>query len=120
MFYSCDQSSDTVVVNRLASKRSELIGNAAIVRKRRVIHKQWTCVCLRLPLAAITRKRWNASVDLWPALESRHLANGNQMWLHWFDVISLPRPLYCLGAILCYIHIIGFVSIMHAEFVKIW
>ena len=33
-------------VNTLASKRSELIGNAAIVRKCRVIHKKSTCVCL--------------------------------------------------------------------------
>ena len=67
MFYSCVQSSDTVVANTLASKSSELIRNAAIVRKRRVIHKTLTCVCLRLAVAAITRKRRNASVDLWPA-----------------------------------------------------
>ena len=39
-------------INMLASKRSELIGNAAIVRKRSVIHKKSTCVCLRLPVAA--------------------------------------------------------------------
>ena len=55
-------------VNTLASKRSELIGNAAIVRKRRVIHNKSTCVCLRLPVAAITQTRRNASFDLWPAL----------------------------------------------------
>ena len=32
-------------VNTLASKRSQLIGNTAIVRKRCVIHKKSTCVC---------------------------------------------------------------------------
>ena len=47
-------------VNTLASKRSELIGNAAIVRMLRVIHK---CVCLRLPIAAIYE---DIQVDLWP------------------------------------------------------
>ena len=55
-------------VNTLASKRSELIGNAAIVRKRRVIHNKSTCVCLCLPVAVITQTRRNASFDLWPAL----------------------------------------------------
>ena len=44
--------SGNVEVNTLASMRSELIGNAAIVRKRRVSQKS-TCVCLRLPVAAI-------------------------------------------------------------------
>ena len=39
-------------VNTPASKRSQLIGNTAIVRKRRVIHKKSTCVCLRLSVAA--------------------------------------------------------------------
>ena len=58
-------------VNTLASKRSELLGNADILRMRRVIHKTSTCVCLRIPVAAITQKRKNASVDLWPALERR-------------------------------------------------
>ena len=57
-----------VDVNTLASKRSELIGNADILRMRRVIHNNSTCVCLRIPVAAITQKRRNASVDLWPAL----------------------------------------------------
>ena len=57
-----------VDVNTLASKRSELIGNAEILRMRRVIHNHSTCVCLRIPVAAITQKRKNASVDLWPAL----------------------------------------------------
>ena len=51
-------------VNTLASKRSQLIGNTAIVRKRCVIHKKSTCVCLRLSVAAGTQ--W---FDLWPALE---------------------------------------------------
>ena len=55
-------------VNTLASKRSELLGNAEILRMRRVIHNNSTCVCLRIPVAAITQKRKNASVDLWPAL----------------------------------------------------
>ena len=57
-------------VNTLASKRSELLGNADILRMRRVIHNNSTCVCLRIPVAAITQKRKNASVDLWPALGS--------------------------------------------------
>ena len=57
-----------VDVNTLASKHSELIGNADILRMRRVIHNNSTCVCLRIPVAAITQKRKNASVDLWPAL----------------------------------------------------
>ena len=59
-----------VGVNTLASKRSQLIGNAAIVRKRCVIHKKSTCVCLRLSVAAFTRKRMDARFDLWPALDA--------------------------------------------------
>ena len=55
-------------VNMPASKRSQLIGNTAIVRKRCVIHKKSTCVCLRLSVAAFTRKRMDARFDLWPAL----------------------------------------------------
>ena len=39
-----------------------------IVRKRRVIDKKWTCVCLRLLVAAFTRKRRDTRFDLWPAL----------------------------------------------------
>ena len=58
-------------MNTLASKRYELLGNADILRMRRVIHKTSTCVCLRIPVAAITQKRKNASVDLWPALRSK-------------------------------------------------
>ena len=46
-----------VDVNTLASKRSELLGNADILRMRRVIHNDSTCVCLRIPVAAITQKR---------------------------------------------------------------
>ena len=57
-------------VNTLASKRSQLIGNTAIVRKRCAIHKKSTCVCLRLSVAAFTRKRRDARFDLWPALKS--------------------------------------------------
>ena len=55
---------DNMDVNTLASKRAELIGNAAIVRKRRVIHKKSTCVCLHLPVVAFTRKCRDASFDL--------------------------------------------------------
>ena len=44
-------------VNTLASKCSELIGNAEIVRMRRLIHNYSTCVSLRLPVAVITQKR---------------------------------------------------------------
>ena len=40
-----------VDVNKLVSKRSELIGNAEIVRKRLKIHDKSTCVCLRLPVS---------------------------------------------------------------------
>ena len=54
-------------VNTPASKRSQLIGNTAIVRKRCVIHTRSTCVCLRLSVAAFTRKRMDARFDLWPA-----------------------------------------------------
>ena len=61
-----------VDVNMLASKRSKLIGNATIVRKRRVILNKSTCVCLRLPVAAITQKRRVASFDLRLALHSLH------------------------------------------------
>ena len=56
-------------VNTLASKRSQLIGTAAIVRKRGVIHKKSTCVCWRLSVAAFTQKRRDASFDLWPPLD---------------------------------------------------
>ena len=51
-------------VNTLASKRSELIGNSAIVRKRWVIHKTSTCVCWRLSVAAFTRKSRDARFDI--------------------------------------------------------
>ena len=44
-------------VNTLASTRSELIGNTAIVRKRCVIHNKSTRVCLRLSVAAETPGR---------------------------------------------------------------
>ena len=57
-------------VNTPASKRSQLIGNTAIVRKRCVIHKKSTCACLRLSVAAFTRKRRDAWFDLWPALHA--------------------------------------------------
>ena len=55
-------------VNTPASKRSQLIGTAAIVRKRGVIHKKSTCVCWRLSVAAFTQRRRDASFDLWPPL----------------------------------------------------
>ena len=61
-------NSGNMDVNSLASKCSELVGNAEIVRMRRVFNNNSTCVCLRLPVAAITQKRKNASFDLWPAL----------------------------------------------------
>ena len=57
-----------------ASKNAELRGSTAIVQMRRVIHNNSTCVCLRLPVAAITQERRDASVDLWPALD----ATGNR------------------------------------------
>ena len=44
-------------VNTLASKRSVLIRNTAIVRKCCVIHKKSTCVCLRLSVYAETQGR---------------------------------------------------------------
>ena len=69
MFYSCVQSSVTVEVNTLASKCSELIGNAAIVRKRSVIHNKSTCVCLRLPVAASYAEAQERKVVLWSALD---------------------------------------------------
>ena len=47
-------------VNALASKRSKLIGNAAIVRKRGVIHKRRTvCACV-FQLPRVAQKRRNA------------------------------------------------------------
>ena len=52
-------------VNTPASKRSQLIGNTAIVRKRCVIHTNSTCVCWRLSVATFTQKRKDASFDLW-------------------------------------------------------
>ena len=45
-----------VDVNTPAPKRAQLIGNTAIVRKRRVIHKKSTCVCLRLSVAAANHR----------------------------------------------------------------
>ena len=46
-----------VDVNTLASKCSELLGNADILRMRRVIHNDSTCLCLRIPVAAIMQER---------------------------------------------------------------
>ena len=48
--------SGNVEVKTLAFKRSEVIGNAVIVRKRRVIHNKSKCVCLRLPVVGIYAK----------------------------------------------------------------
>ena len=61
--------SDTgnVDVNTLAFKLSELIGTAAIVRKRRAIHKKSICVCLRHPVDEIYEETQERKVDLWPA-----------------------------------------------------
>ena len=50
-------------VNTLACKHSELLGNAAIVRKRSVIHKVDLCV-----FAAIYTETQERKVDLWPPL----------------------------------------------------
>ena len=58
-------------VNTPAFKRSQLIGNIAIVRKRCVIHTNSTCVCWRLSVATFTQKRKDASFDLWPPLHDR-------------------------------------------------
>ncbi len=69
MFYSCVLSPVNMDVNTPASKRSQLIGNTAIVRKRCVIHRKSTYVCLRLSVAAFTPKRKDARFDLWPALD---------------------------------------------------
>ena len=44
-------------VDTLASKRSELIGNVEIVRMRRVIHNNSTCVCSRCRDYAETQER---------------------------------------------------------------
>ena len=74
-------------LNTLASKRSQLIGNTAIVRKRCVIHKKSTCVCLRLSVAAFTRKSMDARFDLWPAL-------GNSTTLVCFDMIGSALSLF--------------------------
>ena len=63
-------------VNTPASKRSQLTGNTAIVRKRRVIHKKSTSVGLLLSVAAFTRKRRHARFDLWPALDVLAISNS--------------------------------------------
>ena len=81
-------------VNTLASKRSELIGNAEILGMRRVIHNNLTCVCLRLPVAAIRQKRKNASVDLWPALHNFHWSNAKYINPS-RETILLLRPHQC-------------------------
>ena len=80
-------------VNTLASKRSQLIGNTAIVRKRCVIHKKSTCVCLRLSVAAFTRKRRDARFDLWPALEIPKVAQLIGTCLHSLDEGHSPSKL---------------------------
>ena len=53
---------DNMDVNTPASKRSQFIGNTAIVRKRCVIHKKSTCVCLRLSVY-LPRLRGNAGTQ---------------------------------------------------------
>ena len=65
-------------VNTPASKRSQLIGNTGIVRKRCVIHTNSTCVCWRLSVATFTQKRKDASFDLWPPLR-RHISFCNAL-----------------------------------------
>ena len=69
-----------VDVNTLASKRSELLGNADILRMRRVIHNNLTCVCLRIPVAAITQTRKNASVNLWPDMSRARIPSPYSNW----------------------------------------
>ena len=63
----------------LAFKRSELIGNAAIVLKRRVVHKKSTCVCLRLPVAARNAETQERKVDL--CRLNQHVI-GVYRWIH--------------------------------------
>ena len=69
-------------VNTPASKRSQLIGNTAIVRKRCVIHTNSTCVCWRLSVATFTQKRKDASFDLWPPL-CTHMHARTHMHAHY-------------------------------------
>ena len=54
-------------VNTPASKRSELIGKRSGCSKAPRNLQKSTCVCLRLSVAAFTRKRRDAMFDLWPA-----------------------------------------------------
>ena len=60
-----------VDVNTFASKRSELIGNSASVRKRRVIHIKPIRVSMRPPVAAriINYIKQERKGDMWLALE---------------------------------------------------
>ena len=55
-------------VNTLASKRAEMIGNAASCSpaQRSLIHKNATCACLRLPVAASCSDSQERKGDLWP------------------------------------------------------
>ena len=84
-------------VKTLASKHSELIGNAAIVWKRSIIHKKSTCVCLRLPVAAIYAETQERKVDLWPALEDRTtpscVRKSNEIWVTHMDRQTDPNAL---------------------------
>ena len=70
MFYSCVVSPVTWTWIRWRPSALSWSENAAFVRKCRVIHKKSTCVCLRLSVAAFTRKHREARFDLWPALRS--------------------------------------------------
>ena len=65
MFYSCVLSLVTWNWIRWHPSAPSWSENAAIVRKRCVIHKS-TCVCLRHSVAVL--KRRDAGFDLWPAL----------------------------------------------------
>ena len=67
-----------VDVNTLASKRSELIGKRSDCSKAPRNPQKSTCVCLRISVAAFTRKRRDAWLDLWPALQSQHLMQINE------------------------------------------
>ena len=85
-------------VNTLASKRSELIGNADILRMRRVIHNDSTYVCLRIPVAAITQKR-----------KRRPVAG----FKHVLVPLSLPSPSSITGVQLSVEHDLGDAVIGH-------
>ena len=85
-------------VNTLASKRSQLIGSTAIVRKRCVIHKKSTCVCLRLSVAAFTRKRRDARFELRGRLNCKYLGHCiNDKLIDDDDMARQRKQIYAQG-----------------------